>query len=63
MVIDPYAPRPHNELYECRQCGHRWRGPAGPQGDAERGCLKCGSLYLEWLTWEPNRFPVPKSDN
>ena len=41
------------ELYRCWKCKHEWTGAVGPQNS---GCPKCGHLYMDWLTYNEERF-------
>ena len=34
--------------YRCCKCGYEYDGFPGPQDP----CIKCGSLYMEWLNYE-----------
>ncbi len=45
-----------NETYKCSKCGLEWKGWCGPQGV----CVRCGSIYCEWLTYDPDRFTDDK---
>lgn len=35
--------------YRCRNCGHEFSAPAGPEHGQ---CPKCGHLYLDWLNYD-----------
>lgn len=50
-----------NERFKCCLCKHRFEGARGMQT-----CPKCGSLYVRWLTFNPDevtKILQPPSDN